>query len=954
MTEIGQPRRRKGAGALLILAACVAAPAAAFALQGGVVAAQAQYGSQPATPPTSSGRIVFQSNRADGNTDIYVMNADATGVRRLTFDPAIDRHPSWSPDGTRIAFVSNRDGGNNEVYVMNGDGSGVTRVTDDPAVDFVPAWTADGRVVWQRARLSGPTEIWIANADGSAARALDLGPGSESLPAPAPRGDLLAFTSDRGDGVSRIYTAFLDGRALKTVTDPPPGVFGDFRPRWSPNGNDLVFMRDTTGVENDVYTVHADGSGLRAVVATPNRFEEQASFSPDGERILFGVFPFPGLDPSTGPPRLHTVRVDGSDERRLPLQVAPLVDDFGDGVRDSSLWHEAVSGTHAAVAETSGRVEVTIGADAEPGGQYNAIDAHYGSQCSLPGDYDLQVDYALLAWPPVNGVQVALDAFFQNAFAIRESKPWGERYFAWIDPTGDGYPTTDASGRLRLVRSDGVVSAYARNGAVWNLIHRGPSPGTAVYGFGASAFADGTWSHQEVRVAFDDFVLHAGELSCPNWWSSVYGDWAKGPAAAESPRSAETGELVFNSNRADGNQEIYRLRADGTGLQRLTFHHARDRDARWSPDGSQIAFRSNRAGAGTADDELWLMNADGSGQRQLTFNDVNDGFPSWTEDGRIVFSRGFAAHCCDQSDLWLLDPATGAETQLTSGPASDHLPDAAPRGTKVAFGSDRAGDTDLWILNREDGSLKRITSGPGFDFTPVWSPQGNELFFLRDVTGLDNDIYAVRASGGGLRRITDTPLRVESYPTVSPDGERIAFAASDGHIWVANADGSGEARLTSIGANSLPDWRPEPATEGAVNLARGKPVTASLSLQSPPERAVDGRELLPPWESPEWWGAGAFAPQWIEIDLGTPSTVARLRFVVEQSPPGFTVHDVYGRASAADPWRLLHTFAGFTQATDVLDHTAPAPWADVRHVRVETVSSPSWVAWRELEVISPG
>ena len=145
--------------------------------------------------------------------------------------------------------------------------------------------------------------------------------------------------------------------------------------------------------------------------------------------------------------------------------------------------------------------------------------------------------------------------------------------------------------------------------------------------------------------------------------------------------------------------------------------------------------------------------------------------------------------------------------------------------------------------------------------------------------------------------------------------------------------------------------RPRPYTAEALAL---EDLMADTPADIRLERAVDGRELLPPWESPEWWGAGAFAPQWIEIDLGTPSTVARLRFVVEQSPPGFTVHDVYGRASAADPWRLLHTFGGFTQATDVLDHTAPAPWADVRHVRVETVSSPSWVAWRELEVISPG
>ena len=52
----------------------------------------------------ANGEIVFQSNRADGNQDIYVMNADSSNVRRLTFDPGSDRMPRWSPDGRRIAF----------------------------------------------------------------------------------------------------------------------------------------------------------------------------------------------------------------------------------------------------------------------------------------------------------------------------------------------------------------------------------------------------------------------------------------------------------------------------------------------------------------------------------------------------------------------------------------------------------------------------------------------------------------------------------------------------------------------------------------------------------------------------------------------------------------------------------------------------------------------------------
>ena len=71
------------------------------------------------------------------------MNADGSGVTRLTHNPADDGYPAWSPDGRHIAFDSDRDG-NREIYGMNGDGSGVTRLTDHGADDFTPAWSPDG------------------------------------------------------------------------------------------------------------------------------------------------------------------------------------------------------------------------------------------------------------------------------------------------------------------------------------------------------------------------------------------------------------------------------------------------------------------------------------------------------------------------------------------------------------------------------------------------------------------------------------------------------------------------------------------------------------------------------------------------------------------------------------------------------------------------------------------
>ena len=75
-------------------------------------------------PAAAQGRIAFSSFR-DGNTEIYVVNADGSGQTNLTNHGADDRGPAWSPDGAKIAFWSDR-AGNTEIYVMNADGSGQT------------------------------------------------------------------------------------------------------------------------------------------------------------------------------------------------------------------------------------------------------------------------------------------------------------------------------------------------------------------------------------------------------------------------------------------------------------------------------------------------------------------------------------------------------------------------------------------------------------------------------------------------------------------------------------------------------------------------------------------------------------------------------------------------------------------------------------------------------------
>ncbi len=137
-------------------------------------------------------------------------------------------------------------------------------------------------------------------------------------------------------------------------------------------------------------------------------------------------------------------------------------------------------------------------------------------------------------------------------------------------------------------------------------------------------------------------------------------------------------------------------------------------------------------------------------------------------------------------------------------------------------------------------------------------------------------------------------------------------------------------------------------TEGpGANLAIGKSAIASRVIPGfEVEKAIDGN-------SDTWWGSGAPAPQWIEIDLGSPYTIAEVNLLISQYPLGETIHNIYIRGpGTGDNYILLQTFAGVTADLDLLSVTITDPLEDIRYIRIETASSPSWISWREIEIIA--
>ena len=232
----------------------------------------------PAWSPDGT-RIAFESQRG-GNTDIYVMNADGTGETRLTDHSRTDRRPAWSPDGTKIAFTSDRDGRNWEIHVMDADGTRVTNLTNDSNNDINPAWSPDGTRIAFASDRDGNYEIYVMNHDGSGQARLAERAASDTEPAWSPDETRIAFTSER-DGGADVYAMNANGRSPVRLTNSA----SDYGPAWSPDGTKIAFASFRDG-DWEVYVMNANGSSPMQLMDN-DVFDGEPAWSPDGTRIAF-------------------------------------------------------------------------------------------------------------------------------------------------------------------------------------------------------------------------------------------------------------------------------------------------------------------------------------------------------------------------------------------------------------------------------------------------------------------------------------------------------------------------------------------------------------------------------------------------------------------------------------------------------------------------------------------
>ncbi|MGD8867691.1 MAG: S41 family peptidase [Gemmatimonadales bacterium] len=484
---------------------------------------------------------------------------------------------------------------------------------------------------------------------------------------------LLRFPDIHGDQVAFVYAGDLwvapatGGTATRLTAHPGLELF----PKFSPDGNWIAFTGQYDGDEQ-VYVIPATGGVPKRLTHYPARgplaprwgYDNQVyGWTNDGSAVLFRSLRGDGWDLTDS--RLYTVSVGGGLPTALPMPVT------GAG----------------AFSPDGNRVVYSY-----PFRDFRSWKRYAGGWAQDIYIFDLGT----------NQSQRVTD------------NPRADRDPMWI---GDMvYFTSDRDGTLNVYSYDPASGATMQltRSTTWDV--RWPSDdgrGRIVYELGGElvVFDVSTGESQPISIDVPSEGL-AARPSQMNVADNIEG-WALSPK----------GERALFVARGD----IFTAPIEHGATRNLTMSSgAHDKHARWSPDGSKIAFISDMTG----EEEVYVIDQDGSGgPQQLTSGSTGMLYaPEWSPDGDYI------AYSDKEGKLYVLNVAT-KEKREVADQRQYQLFDYtwSPNGGWLAFTlNDRNGFSSVWVYGMADRQLHRVTSEMFNDFSPTWDPKGDYLFYLSD------------------------------------------------------------------------------------------------------------------------------------------------------------------------------------------------------------------------------
>ena len=273
--------------------------------------------------------------------------------------------------------------------------------------------------------------------------------------------------------------------------------------------------------------------------------------------------------------------------------------------------------------------------------------------------------------------------------------------------------------------------------------------------------------------------------------------WLMGELAAQKSR------IVFTHLGFD-NFEIYVMDDDGRNQENLSNHPVDDKDPDWSPDGTKIAFVSNR---NVRVYQIYVMDADGTNQIRLTDGPREKRFPDWSPDGgKIAFTVRDA-----EPHIAVMDADGNNRVRL-----EDHAtePSWSPDGGQIAFLSWRDGNHEIFVIGADRQGLEKVTHDLLGGHSPSFSPDGRRIAYYEGHEGFRH-IFVIGVDGKNRKRLTHNQEH-HSHPTWSPDGGAIAYVVyndvffGNATIHLMTADGKYLKQLSDVhvGIDYQPDFSP--------------------------------------------------------------------------------------------------------------------------------------------------
>ncbi len=203
----------------------------------------------------SGNLLAFNTN--DVSTDVFIKNLVTGVLTRVTNEPGLDYRPSLSKSGAKVAFVSDRAGGDREIWMSNADGTGLVRLTSRLGEDTFPQISPDEqRVVFTY--FAEPAQTWIVNSNGTGLASLSNNSFEDVTPSFSADGSKILFSSNR-DGDHDLFTMNLDGSGQTRLFQL---AGNEYHASFTADGTQVVFLSDVTG-KSQIMIANINGSNVR-------------------------------------------------------------------------------------------------------------------------------------------------------------------------------------------------------------------------------------------------------------------------------------------------------------------------------------------------------------------------------------------------------------------------------------------------------------------------------------------------------------------------------------------------------------------------------------------------------------------------------------------------------------------------------------------------------------------